>query len=84
MYKTDEIIRAFKLCIKEYKEQQSHKIVECRYYEIIVSLLIREAKGEPIGLLKYFEDFLPSTCKDYFEFLYNTHNPVRNIIYWKY
>ena len=80
-YKPHEIIRAFKLCIKKY--QKEHKLLESKYYEKIVELLIREVRGEPIGFLKYFEDFLPNTSKDYFAFLYNTQNPIRNMIYYR-
>jgi len=81
-YKTHEIIREFKLCMKDLKKQ--HKLIEYKYYEYITELLIREAKGESVGLLKYFEDFLPTCSKDYFKFIYDTHNPVRNIVYWRY
>ncbi len=82
MNKPDEIIRAFKLCIKEYKNK--HQLVQFKYFQTITELLIREARGEPIGLLKYFEDYLPSKSPQYFDYLYHTSNPVRNIVYWKY
>ena len=82
MNKPHEIIRAFKLCIKEYK--RDNKVCDQMYYEAILEQLLKEVRGEPNhGLMKYFEDYLPTTSKDYFEYLYHTHNPVRNIMHWK-
>ena len=85
MYKTNrphEIIKAFSRCIKEL---EPYHVVRKAYFKQIMDLLIREVRGEQgIGLMKYFEDFLPNTSKDYFEYIYHTHNPVRNIIHWRF
>ena len=74
--KPNEIIRAFKLILKNKRLQPLLRM----HYERIVKLLIREVRGEDIGLMKYFEDGLPHCGNHYFEYLHHPYSPVRSIV----
>jgi hypothetical protein len=75
----DQVIKTFKQLIKQYEKDS----IERNYYEIIVKYLLLEHKhqeavlkcGKPI--YHYFKYSLPVRGRDYFEWLYNPHNPVR-------
>ena len=65
------------------KNNYSKDSIEYNYYNIIMKYLLLEHKyskevilaGKPI--LHYFKYYLPQYNKNYFEWLYNSYNPVR-------
>jgi len=78
-YDLNRVIKEFKSVIKKLPKNSLQR----KYYEIIVEYLLLEHKypyevkraGKPI--YHYFMYDLPKINNEYFEFLYNTYNPVR-------
>lgn len=78
-YTLDQVIKAFKQIINQLEKDS---IQRC-YYEYIVKFLLLEHKhhdivqksGKPI--FHYFKFSLPKNDNGYFEWLYNSYNPVR-------
>jgi hypothetical protein len=79
MYKLDQVLKAFRGILKEMPENHEARC----YYEIIIAFMLIEHKHKEIVLecrkpiYHYFQYHLPERGRDYFEFLYNPHNPVR-------
>ena len=76
----NDVVRAFKKILRDLPEDDS---LARNYYEIIVDFLLLEHKyAEQVdacgkNILYYFAHHLPVRGREYFEWLYNVHNPVR-------
>jgi hypothetical protein len=83
IYDLNSVIKRTNQIISEYKKHKGKESIEVRYYEILVRYLLIEHKyqeevkkaGKPI--YHYFMYKLPEFGNEYFQFLYNPHNPVR-------
>jgi hypothetical protein len=79
MYKLDQVIKRFKTIAQEFPEND----IARDYYNIIVGFMLIEHKHKDIVLqcnkpiYHHFQYNLPNRGREYFEFLYNPHHPVR-------
>jgi hypothetical protein len=85
MYSLNQVIKEFKKIIKQYELSSgtNSSKIEIQYYKIIVKYLLlehkfpHEVKRSKKPIYHYFMYYLPEFGTDYFNFLYNTYNPVR-------